>query len=388
MIGILALEDGTILKGTAIGATGITCGEIVFNTAFTGYQEILTDPSYAGQIINFTNPHIGNTGMNLEDEESSSVWIKGIIVRNPPTNASNWRSTRNLIDYMNQRNVIGITEIDTRFITQKLRDQGVMLGCIMTHKTNASSALEQLKKFKENSNKNVIAQVSTKLPYTWPETQKYNTSLNNNLLDKDPFKIIVFDFGIKRSILKTLEQLGCEIIVVPWNFKASDALKFSPEGIVLSNGPGDPTSSQMLIKKIRTLIKTSIPIFGICLGYQLLAIAEGAKCIKMKFGHHGCNHPVQNLENGKVLITSQNHGFAILEESLPPYLYATHRSLFDGSLQGFHHKSKSLYGFQGHPEAGPGPLEAISLFQPFISDMKHNRQLLYTDKINDKAYRY
>lgn len=380
MSAILALEDGSIFLGRSLGVPGQTCGELVFNTAMTGYQEVLTDPSYAKQVINFTNPHIGNTGVNHEDAESSQIWAAGLVLCQFPTVRSNWRSEQNFIGYIHEHDIVGIAEVDTRFLTQKLRDKGSLNCCIMAGNVEIEKALSNAKGFGGLSGENLTALVSTRKSYHWP--LHVQTSTNK------AYKIVVYDFGVKRTILRCLSKLGCQITVVPYNADVDEVCDLSPEGILLSNGPGDPAACQEIICKIRKLLEKNIPIFGICLGYQLLALAEGAICFKMKFGHHGANHPVQHVETGRVLITSQNHGFTIEEKSLPSSLYVTHRSLFDGSLQGFRHREKPIYGFQGHPEASPGPYDAQELFLPFIHAMKIRRQLTVNCHLSYETHRY
>lgn len=375
---ILVLEDGSIFHGTSLGVAGITCGEVVFNTAMTGYQEILSDPSYTQQIINFTYPHIGNTGINPEDAESNRIWAAGLVVRELSTMVSHWRSEQTLVEYLKSNNVVGITDIDTRHLAQKIRDQGALQGCIMTKDCNIETAFAHLRRSEGLTGKDLTSLVTTPTVYNWPHLNKQTA---------DPYRVVVYDFGVKHSILKYLNHFGCDLTVIPANTTAEETLNLEPDGILFSNGPGDPMACHQIISTIQTLLNTNIPLFGICLGHQLLALALGASTLKMKFGHHGANHPVQDLKTGLVMITSQNHGFTVDENSLPPTLYATHRSLFDGSLQGIRHIHKSVYGFQGHPEASPGPSDAVPLFKFFIDDMKIQRQQHYS-KHNTYAKTY
>lgn len=371
---ILALEDGSIFRGIAIGAQGHSVGEVVFNTAMTGYQEILTDPSYAKQIVTLTYPHIGNTGTTPEDEEASTIWSAGLVIRDLPLLASNFRSTKNLQDYLQEKNIIGIAEIDTRRLTRLLRDKGAQNGCIMAGDAiDEAQALALAKGFSGLKGLDLAKVVCTKEIYTWqqgswtlPSDQLTGDSYVNYADDECQYHVVAYDFGVKRNILRMLVDRGCKLTVVPAETSAETVLAMNPDGVFLSNGPGDPEPCTYAIAAIKTILETDIPVFGICLGHQLLALASGAKTLKMKFGHHGANHPVQNIEDGKVLITSQNHGFAADEASLPANLKVTHKSLFDGSLQGIHRTDKPAFSFQGHPEASPGPHEAASLFDHFI----------------------
>ena len=365
---ILALEDGSIFKGLAIGAIGTSVGEVVFNTAMSGYQEILTDPSYARQIVTLTYPHIGNTGTNGEDEESSSIWAAGLVIRDLPLMASNYRNQQGLSDYLKSRNIVAIADIDTRRLTRILREKGALSGCLMAGDTvDEAHALEQARTFGGLKGLDLAKEVSAAAGYTWREG---SWSLEDGYSQRPeadlPWHVVAYDFGVKRNILRMLVDQGCRLTVVPAQTPAADVLAMNPDGIFLSNGPGDPEPCDYAIAAIQAFLETDIPVFGICLGHQLLALASGASTLKMKFGHHGANHPVQNLDDGTVLITSQNHGFAVDEASLPDTLRATHKSLFDGSLQGIHRTDKAAFSFQGHPEASPGPHDAAPLFTHFI----------------------
>jgi carbamoyl-phosphate synthase small subunit len=369
---ILALEDGSIFKGVAIGALGSTVGEVVFNTAMTGYQEILTDPSYARQIVTLTYPHIGNTGVNSEDEESASIQVAGLIIRDLPLAASNFRSEGSLDDYLRSQNILGIAEIDTRRLTRILREQGAQSGCILAgDDLDTDDAISQARGFPGLKGMDLAKEVTTAAAYEWRESSwqlgvGYGTRADTEL----PFHVVAYDFGVKRNILRMLVDRGCRLTVVPAQTPAADVLAMRPDGIFLSNGPGDPEPCDYAITAIREFLETDIPIFGICLGHQLLALASGAATIKMKFGHHGANHPVQNLDDQTVLISSQNHGFAVDEQGLPDNLRITHKSLFDKSLQGIHRTDRPAFSFQGHPEASPGPHDAAPLFEHFIKLIK------------------
>ncbi|MEZ5572961.1 MAG: glutamine-hydrolyzing carbamoyl-phosphate synthase small subunit [Halioglobus sp.] len=366
---ILALEDGSIFRGLAIGAVGISVGEVVFNTAMSGYQEILTDPSYARQIVTLTYPHIGNTGTNEEDEESSAIWAAGLVIRNLPLLASNYRNQQCLSDYLCSRNIVAIAEIDTRRLTRILREKGALSGCIMAGDTvDEAQALQQAKAFAGLKGMDLAREVTTAANYTWTEGSWTMDAGHQQRPDSElPLHVVAYDFGVKRNILRMLVDQGCRLTVVPAQTPAAQVLAMNPDGIFLSNGPGDPEPCTYAIDAIRTFLDTDIPLFGICLGHQLLGLACGAATVKMKFGHHGANHPVQYIEDGTVLITSQNHGFAVDEASLPASLRVTHKSLFDGSLQGMHHTTKAAFSFQGHPEASPGPHDAAPLFKHFIN---------------------
>ncbi len=370
---ILALEDGTVFHGESIGAPGQTIGEVVFNTSMTGYQEILTDPSYCRQIVTLTYPHIGNTGTNSEDNESQQVYASGLIIRDLPIVASSWRAEIGLSEFLRRGNVIAIAEIDTRKLTRILRDKGALSGCIMTGDARAETAVAHAKRFPGLAGMDLAKIVTTARSYQW--------SLGPNWPPVDliagkrvsTFNVVAYDFGIKRNILRTLVGHNCRVTVVPAQTSAADVLALSPDGVFLSNGPGDPEPCMYAIDAIRSILGTGVPIFGICLGHQLLALASGAKTIKMKFGHHGANHPVQDLETGQVAITSQNHGFAVDEATLPDTLQPTHRSLFDNSLQGISRTDCFAFGFQGHPEASPGPHDLLAGFDRFISMMQARR---------------
>jgi carbamoyl-phosphate synthase small subunit len=367
---VLALADGTIFRGTAIGADGCSVGEVVFNTALTGYQEILTDPSYAQQIVTLTYPHIGNVGVNDEDAESDRVWASGLVIRDLPLLVSNFRSEQSLDSYLKDNNILGIADIDTRKLTRILRESGAQNGCIMAGDIDDETALAAARDFGGLKGMDLAKEVTTEKTYQWSQ---HCWELGVGHSDQDPatakYKVVAYDFGVKRNILRMLVDRGCELIVVPAKTPASEVLAMKPDGVFLSNGPGDPEPCDYAIEAITEILKTDIPVFGICLGHQLLALASGAKTAKMKFGHHGANHPVEALENNVVMITSQNHGFAVDETSLPDNLIATHRSLFDGSLQGIHRTDKPAFSFQGHPEASPGPHEAAVLFDHFIELM-------------------
>jgi len=370
---LLVLEDGTVFRGTAIGAEGVSVGEVVFNTSMTGYQEILTDPSYAEQMVTLTYPHIGNTGTNEEDEESGKVWAKGLIIRDLPLLASNFRNQTSLSQYLQSRNILGIADIDTRKLTRLLREKGAQNGCLMAgDNLDEAKALELARSFPGLSGMDLAKEVTVKDAYSWSEGswqlgQGFNTPTNSQ------FHVVAYDFGVKRNILRMLVDRGCRLTVVPAQTPAEQVLAMNPDGIFLSNGPGDPAPCDYAIKAIETFLTTDIPVFGICLGHQLLALASGAKTVKMVVGHHGGNHPVQNLDTKRVLITAQNHGFAVDEASLPSNLRATHKSLFDGTLQGIHRTDKPAFSFQGHPEASPGPHEASELFDHFIELMKQRQ---------------
>ena len=367
---VLALADGTIFRGTAIGADGCSVGEVVFNTALSGYQEILTDPSYAQQIVTLTYPHIGNVGVNDEDAESDRVWASGLVIRDLPLLVSNFRSQQSLDEYLKEKNILGIADIDTRKLTRILRESGAQNGCIMAGDVDDETALAAARGFAGLKGMDLAKEVTTETTYQWSQ---HSWELGVGHTDQDPattrYKVVAYDFGVKRNILRMLVDRGCELIVVPAKTPASEVLAMKPDGVFLSNGPGDPEPCDYAIEAITEILKTDIPVFGICLGHQLLALASGAKTVKMKFGHHGANHPVEDIENNVVMITSQNHGFAVDESSLPDNLIATHRSLFDGSLQGIHRTDKPAFSFQGHPEASPGPHEAAVLFDHFIELM-------------------
>ncbi|GLX85679.1 carbamoyl-phosphate synthase small chain [Thalassotalea loyana] len=367
---ILVLEDGTVFKGTAIGATGTSVGEVVFNTSMTGYQEILTDPSYAEQIVTLTYPHIGNTGTNSEDEESTGVFAKGLIIRDLPLLASNFRNQETLSEYLVRHNILGIADIDTRKLTRILREKGAQNGCIMAgDNLDEAAALAEAKGFPGLKGMDLAKVVSTKETYQWTEG---SWQLGKGFVtpEKMDFHVVAYDFGAKRNILRMLVDRGCKLTVVPAQTSAEEVLALNPDGIFLSNGPGDPEPCDYAINAIKTFLETDIPVFGICLGHQLLGLASGANTIKMKFGHHGANHPVKDYDRDVVMITSQNHGFAVDEDNMPENLKVTHKSLFDGSIQGIHRTDKPAFSFQGHPEASPGPHDAAPLFDHFIELIK------------------
>jgi carbamoyl-phosphate synthase small subunit len=365
----LALEDGSLFRGASIGIEGRIAGEVVFNTAMTGYQEILTDPSYARQIVTLTYPHIGNVGTNAADEEATSIHCAGLVIRDLPASASSWRSSATLDAYLSQRGVIGIAGIDTRRLTRILREKGAQNGCLVAGEgIDETSALAMARAFPGLVGMDLAQAVSTPGAYEWRQGL---WSLDQGLPEARaatscPHHVVAYDYGVKRNILRMLAERGCRITVVPARTTAETVLAMQPDGIFLSNGPGDPEPCDYAITAIRQLLKSGIPVFGICLGHQLLALASGARTVKMKFGHHGANHPVQDLESRRVMITSQNHGFAVDESSLPDCLVATHRSLFDGSLQGLARTDCPAFSFQGHPEASPGPHDVAPLFDRFI----------------------
>lgn len=368
---ILALEDGSLFKGTAIGVDGKSVGEVVFNTSMTGYQEILTDPSYAEQIVTLTYPHIGNYGTNSEDEESRGIFAKGLVIRDLPLIASNFRSEQALDEYLRAHNVLGIADIDTRRLTRILREKGSLNGCIMAgDNINEEEALAAAKGFAGLKGMDLAKEVTTAESYTWTQTD-WELGKGYGELEEagKKFKVVAYDFGVKRNILRLLAERGCDLTVVPAKTPASEVLAMNPDGIFLSNGPGDPEPCDYAIEAIQQVLETDIPVFGICLGHQLLALASGAQTVKMPHGHHGGNHPVQDLDSGVVMITSQNHGFAVDEATLPANMKATHKSLFDGTLQGIHRTDKPAFGFQGHPEASPGPRDVAPLFDHFIELM-------------------
>ncbi len=368
---ILALEDGSVFYGQAIGAEGSSSGEVVFNTAMTGYQEILTDPSYARQIVTLTYPHIGNVGTNAQDEESCQVWAAGLVIRDLPLLASSFRSEQSLDQYLRDRNIVAIADIDTRRLTRILRVNGAQGGCIIAGvEPDKAAALTQAQAFPGLQGMDLAKAVTTGEGYSWAEGS-WQLDIGHGLPAAGArFHVVAYDFGVKRNILRMLVDRGCEVTVVPAQTPAREVLALQPDGVFLSNGPGDPEPCDYAIAAIGELLAADMPLFGICLGHQLLALACGARTAKMKFGHHGANHPVQDLADGTVLITSQNHGFAVDESSLPDTLATTHRSLFDKSLQGIHHREKPAFGFQGHPEASPGPHDAAPLFNHFIELMQ------------------
>ncbi|PTQ86994.1 glutamine-hydrolyzing carbamoyl-phosphate synthase small subunit [Nitrosomonas ureae] len=372
---ILALADGTIFRGVSIGIDGIKAGEVAFNTAITGYQEILTDPSYCQQIITLTYPHIGNTGINPEDFESGNVnkvHAAGLVIRDLPLMASSFRKTHTLSEFLHEQGVVAIAEIDTRKLTRILREKGAQSGCLMAGEVNEEKALQTAREFPGLSGMDLAKVVSCRQSYTWTEGE---WSLESGFQTPENFQLHVaaFDFGIKRTILRKLAQRGCKVTVFPAQTSADEILATQPDGVFLSNGPGDPEPCDYAISATQSLLKSNIPIFGICLGHQLLGLASGARTVKMKFGHHGANHPVQDIVSGKVIITSQNHGFSVDADTLPATARITHVSLFDGSLQGFELIDKPAFCFQGHPEASPGPHEADYLFDKFINMMQRHK---------------
>ena len=375
---ILALEDGSIFHGTAIGSDGETSGEVVFNTAMTGYQEILTDPSYARQIVTLTYPHIGNTGTTAEDEEASQTWAAGLVIRDLPLLASNWRNTLPLDEYLKKHGIVAIADIDTRRLTRILREKGAQNGAIVVGADVAACearALELAKAFPGLKGMDLAKEVTTKENYSWTEgVWDLATDTHLDRADQARFHVVAYDYGVKRNILRMLAERGCRLTVVPAQTPAEAVLALNPDGIFLSNGPGDPAPCDYAITAIRELLPTGLPIFGICLGHQLLALASGAQTEKMKFGHHGANHPVQDLAGNTVMITSQNHGFAVAEQTLPEHLRATHKSLFDGSLQGIERTDVPAFSFQGHPEASPGPHDVAPLFDRFVKELEARQQ--------------
>ncbi len=368
---ILALADGTIFRGISIGAEGVNAGEVAFNTAMTGYQEILTDPSYCQQIVTLTYPHIGNTGTNTEDIESNSgkVFAAGLVIRDLPLISSNWRKIQTLPEYLKENNIVAIADIDTRKLTRILREKGAQSGCIMTEQIDETEALRVAKTFPGLIGMDLAKTVCCNQPYEWREGE-WTLEQGYQILENPSYKVAALDFGIKRNILRKLAQRGCHVQVNPAQTTAKVLLASKPDGVFLSNGPGDPEPCDYAIAATKELLKNKIPLFGICLGHQLLGLANGARTIKMKFGHHGANHPVQDVSNGKVIITSQNHGFAVDVDTLPKNARVTHVSLFDGSLQGFELTDRPAFCFQGHPEASPGPHDAAPLFDHFIELME------------------
>jgi carbamoyl-phosphate synthase small subunit len=368
---ILVLADGSVFRGTAIGAEGSAVGEVVFNTAMTGYQEILTDPSYTEQIVTLTYPHIGNTGTNSEDQESDNVWAKGLIIRDMAMKASNFRKEETLSAYLQRHKVVGIADIDTRRLTRILREKGAQNGCIIVGELDEQKALKLAQEFPGLKGMDLAKEVCCDQPYEW-KGGSWQLGEGFTQPEQSKYHVVAYDYGCKQNILRLLADRNCKITVVPAQTTAEDVLAMNPDGIFLSNGPGDPEPCDYAIKAIKTFLDKDIPIFGICLGHQLLSIASGAQSVKMKFGHHGANHPVQDLKTKQVMITSQNHGFAVDEENLPACLDVTHRSLFDGTLQGVHRNDKPAFSFQGHPEASPGPHDASELFDHFIELMQAN----------------
>lgn len=374
---ILALEDGSLFYGISIGAEGETVGEVVFNTSITGYQEILTDPSYCRQIVTLTYPHIGNVGVNEEDQESDKVFAAGLIIRELSLMVSNWRGQMSLATYLHQNNIVAIAEIDTRRLTRLLREKGSLKGCIVTNSADPEYAIQKAKEFPGLLGMDLAREVSTTKKYSWTEGTwvwpiGYKQYADNEL----SWHIVVYDFGVKRNILRMLVDRGCKLTVVPAQTPAEEVLALQPDGIFLSNGPGDPAACDYAIAAIKKLIQTKQPLFGICLGHQLLALSCGANTVKMKFGHHGANHPVFDEVLQRVIITSQNHGFAVDENTLPPFLVATSHSLFDNSLQGIKYVDSPILGFQGHPEASPGPHDVQEFFDHFIQLIEQSKSRL------------
>ena len=370
-IAILVLEDGSVFHGQSIGAQGLTVGEVVFNTSMTGYQEILTDPSYSHQIVTLTYPHIGNTGVNSEDEESSAIHARGLVIRDLPLTNSNWRSEESLSDYLCRHNTVAIADIDTRRLTRVLREKGAQRGCIIAGAdVDEAFALKSSKEAASLKGLDLAQEVTTERTYEWTNSVWQLNPSENTETKSTSLKVVAYDFGVKRNILRLLVNAGCDVHVVPAKTPVEDVLAMAPDGVFLSNGPGDPEPCGYAIEAIKTLLDKKIPTFGICLGHQLLALASGASTVKMKFGHHGANHPVQDLETQRVMITSQNHGFAVDSDTLPTNLKPTHVSLFDKSLQGIERTDCPAFGFQGHPEASPGPQDIVYLFEKFTALMQ------------------
>jgi carbamoyl-phosphate synthase small subunit len=367
---ILALADGTIFRGHSIGAEGLSSGEVVFNTSMTGYQEILTDPSYCRQIVTLTYPHIGNTGINTEDQESGEICAAGLVIRDLPIVVSNWRSEQPLPQYLRAGKVVAIAGIDTRKLTRILREKGAQNGAVMGGRVDEKEAIAAAKKFPGLAGMDLAKVVTTKKPYVWNEGA-WTLDKGYRTPGEPKLHVVAYDYGVKRNILRMLAERGCKVTVMPAQAPAKDVMALKPDGVLLSNGPGDPEPCDYAIKSIREIIDGGkVPVFGICLGHQLMGLASGARTVKMKFGHHGANHPVKDLETGQVMITSQNHGFAVDPESLPANLKPTHVSLFDGSLQGLARTDRPAFCFQGHPEASPGPNDIAYLFDRFVSMME------------------
>jgi carbamoyl-phosphate synthase small subunit len=371
---LLALADGTLFRGAAIGAEGVSVGEVVFNTAITGYQEILTDPSYCGQIVTLTYPHVGNTGANAEDEESDAIRAAGLVIRDLPPRVSSFRAQHGLADYLRARNVVGIADIDTRRLTRLLREKGAQAGCVMAGRIDEAEALERARAFPGMAGMDLAQVVTTPAAYEWHEGT-WRLGQGHPRLQQPRFRVAAYDYGIKRNILRMLADRGCAVTVHPAKTPAAEVLATRPDGVFLSNGPGDPEPCDYAIDAIRAILDgTDVPVFGICLGHQLMGLASGARTMKMKFGHHGANHPVKDLDTGQVLITSQNHGFAVDPATLPPHLRPTHVSLFDGSLQGLARTDRPAFCFQGHPEASPGPHDVGYLFDRFVKLMEERKR--------------
>ena len=370
---ILALADGTVFRGESIGADGASVGEVVFNTAMTGYQEILTDPSYCRQIVTLTHPHIGNTGINPEDIESDRIYSAGLVVRDLPLLASSWRKAQDLSAYLREQNVVAISGIDTRKVTRILREKGAQSGCLMAGKVDDGEALRLARDFPGLAGMDLAKVVSCTERYTWDESE-WVLGKGYGSQAATRYHVVAFDYGIKRNIMRKLAARACRLTVLPAQANASDALALRPDGVFLSNGPGDPEPCDYAIRAIRELLDVGVPMFGICLGHQLIGLASGARTLKMKFGHHGANHPVQDLDSGRVMITSQNHGFAVDADTLPGNCRVTHRSLFDATLQGFARTDRPAFCFQGHPEASPGPHDVDYLFDRFIKLMEQKHR--------------
>lgn len=370
---ILVLADGSVFRGLSIGADGITTGEVVFNTALTGYQEILTDPSYSRQIVTLTYPHVGNTGVNAEDVEADRIHAAGLVVRDVPRLHSNFRAGQSLPDYLKSQNIVAIADIDTRRLTRILREKGAQGGCVMAGAVDEAKALDAARAFPGLAGMDLAKVVSAPAAYEWNQTE-WKLGRGYAQLDAPRFHVVAFDYGVKRNILRMLAERGCRLTVLPATATAEQALALKPDGIFLSNGPGDPEPCDYAIRAIGDLVAAQIPTFGICLGHQLLALASGARTVKMKFGHHGANHPVKDLDSGRVAITSQNHGFAVDAATLPSNIRSTHVSLFDGSLQGIARTDAPAFSFQGHPEASPGPHDVGYLFDRFIQLMADHAQ--------------
>jgi len=369
---VLVLADGSIFRGGSIGFEGQTTGEVVFNTAMTGYQEILTDPSYAGQIVTLTYPHIGNVGANPEDAESKKAYAAGLVIRDLPLLSSSWRQQENLPEYLKRNRIVAIADIDTRRLTRLLREKGAQNGCIQAGKIDEKAALAAARAAPSMAGQDLAKVVSAKQAYAWSESL-WALGSGYRPAGEARYHVVAFDYGVKHNILRNLAERGCKVTVLPATATAKEALALEPDGVFLSNGPGDPEPCDYAIKAIREIVQTNTPVFGICLGHQLLGLATGARTMKMKFGHHGANHPVQDLDTGKVFITSQNHGFAVDEKTLPANVRPTHRSLFDGTLQGIELTDRPAFSFQGHPEASPGPREMSYLFDRFIAAMQKGK---------------
>lgn len=367
---LLALEDGSLFHGVSVGTKGRAVGEVIFNTSITGYQEILTDPSYCKQIVTLTHPHIGNVGINAEDHESDAIYASALVIRDTPLQYSNWRSAGDLATCLEENNIVGIANIDTRRLTRILREKGAQRGCALAGiNPDTASAIKAARQFPGLGGMDLVKQVTTGADYSWSQGTWDVT--NGYQQTTDPkWRVMVYDFGVKKNMLRVLSDHSCQLTVVPADTSAAEVLAEKPDGVFLSNGPGDPDPCDYAIESIRELLGSEVPLFGICLGHQLLSLALGAKTTKMKFGHHGANHPVQALDSGKVMITSQNHGFAVDEASIPDTVTITHKSLFDGSIQGIQHKTLPAFGFQGHPEASPGPRDVSGLFENFIRLMQ------------------